>query len=146
MRRWNRLALVLWFVTCAAPVLLPAADPVPAPQPSAGPSPEEMLRFLHVPDGFTIELVAGPPLVERPIMASFDDRGRLFVTDSSGANLPGRELVKDPPHRVVILEDTDGDGRFDRSRVFADRIVFPQGLLWHDGAVYIASPPSLWKL
>src|SRR4051812_8654237 len=147
MRLWTHLALVLLVLTLASPALLPAADPAPAPPATAaGPSPAEMLRFLHVPDGFTIELVAGPPLVERPIMASFDDRGRLFVTDSSGANLPGRELVKDPPHRVVILEDTDGDGRFDRSRVFADRIVFPQGLLWHDGAVYVASPPSLWKL
>jgi putative membrane-bound dehydrogenase-like protein len=101
---------------------------------------------FDVPEGFTIELVAGPPLVERPIMASFDDRGRLFVTDSAGVNLKGSDLIKDPPHRIRLLEDTDGDGKFDTSRVWADKMVFPQGLLWHQGAVYCTSPPSFWKL
>jgi putative membrane-bound dehydrogenase-like protein len=101
---------------------------------------------FEVPEGFTIELVAGPPLVERPIMASFDDRGRLFVSDSAGVNLRGADLLKDPPHKIRVLEDTDGDGKFDTSRVWADKLVFPQGLLWHQGAVYCTSPPSFWKL
>jgi putative membrane-bound dehydrogenase-like protein len=100
---------------------------------------------FEVPEGFTIELVAGPPLVERPIMACFDDRGRLFVTDSAGVNLKGSELLKDPPHKIRVLEDTDGDGKFDTSHVWADKLVFPQGLLWHQGAVYCTSPPSFWK-
>jgi putative membrane-bound dehydrogenase-like protein len=101
---------------------------------------------IQVPEGFTLELAAGAPLVERPIMASFDDRGRLYVTDSAGVNHKGPELLKNPPHRIRRLEDTDGDGRFDKSSVWADKLVFPQGLLWHDGAVYTISPPSLWKL
>jgi putative membrane-bound dehydrogenase-like protein len=79
-------------------------------------------------------------------MASFDDRGRLFVSDSAGVNLRGSELLKDPPHRIRLLEDTRGTGTFDRSTVFADKLVFPQGLLWHDGAVYVTSPPAFWKL
>ncbi|MBI3858003.1 MAG: HEAT repeat domain-containing protein [Planctomycetes bacterium] len=100
---------------------------------------------MQVPEGFVVELVAGPPLVERPIMACFDDRGRLYVSDSSGVNLKGSELIKDPPHRIRLLEDTDGDGKFDKSTVWADKLVFPQGLLWHQGAVYCTSPPSFWK-
>ncbi|HLY12382.1 MAG TPA: PVC-type heme-binding CxxCH protein [Planctomycetota bacterium] len=111
----------------------------------AGTAPADPPPF-EVPDGFTIELVAGPPLVERPIMASFDDQGRLFVADSAGVNLKGSDLIKDPPHRIRVLEDTDGDGKFDTSRVWADQMVFPQGLLWHQGAVYCTSPPSVWKL
>jgi putative membrane-bound dehydrogenase-like protein len=103
-------------------------------------------RPLDVPPGFVVERVAGAPLVDRPTLACFDDRGRLYVAQSAGANPPGGEPAKDPPHRIVVLEDTDGDGRFDRSAVFADKLVRPQGLLWHDGAVFVASPPSLWRL
>src|SRR5262245_22418661 len=43
-------------------------------------------RTLRIPDGFTIEPAAGPPLVDRPITAAFDDAGRLYVADSSGSN------------------------------------------------------------
>src|SRR6266849_10107681 len=72
-----------------------------------------------VPDGFEVELVAGPPLVDRPISADFDERGRLYVTDSSGSNDKAQKQLEDKPHRVVRLEDTDGDGRFDKGTVFA---------------------------
>lgn len=98
-----------------------------------------------LPDGFVIELAAGTNLVLRPVSASFDDQGRLYVTDSSGSNAKPDEQVKNPDHRVLRLEDTDGDGRFDRSAVFADKVMFPQGCLWHDGSVYVAGPPSIWK-
>ena len=48
--------------------------------------------------------------------------------------------------RVLSAGDTDGDGRFDTKIVFADRMMFPEGVLWHDGSVYVAAPPSIWKL
>lgn len=98
-----------------------------------------------LPDGFTIELAAGPDLVPRPIAGSFDPQGRLYVTDSSGSNLPPAEQLKDPQSRILRLEDTDGDGRFDRSTVFAEHVMFPQGCLWFGGSVYVAGPPSIWK-
>lgn len=101
---------------------------------------------LEVPSGFVVERVAGPPLVERPMLAGFDDRGRLYVTDSSGVNLPGDELLKNPPHNIRRLEDTDGDGIFDKGTVFADKMVFPQGVVWHNGSVYVSSPPNFWRL
>ena len=99
-----------------------------------------------VPDGFTIEVAAEAPVVERPVMACFDEKGRLFVVDSAGVNEPFEKLLKNPPHRIVVLEDTDSDGRFDKRTVFADKLVMPQGVLPHAGAVYTASPPSVWKL
>ena len=104
------------------------------------------LAAITVPPGFVVEEVAASPLVERPMLAAFDDAGRLYVCDSAGVNLRGPELSKNPPHRIRVLEDTDGDGRFDKSTVFADKLVFPQGIVWHDGAVFCSSPPSFWRL
>jgi putative heme-binding domain-containing protein len=98
-----------------------------------------------VPPGFVVEQVAGPPLVRYPLFAAFDDRGRLFVAEGTGTNLPGAELAKRKLGRILVLDDTDGDGKFDTSKVFADQLVFPQGVLWHDGALYSASHPSFWK-
>jgi putative membrane-bound dehydrogenase-like protein len=98
-----------------------------------------------VPDGFVIELVAAPELAPRPVSASFDEQGRLYVTDSSGSNEKPDQQVKNPTHRVLRLEDTDGDGRFDKSVAFADKVMFPEGCLWHEGSVYVAGPPSIWK-
>lgn len=107
-------------------------------------------RFPQVtftlPDGFTMEQVAGPPLVDRPMMACFDDQGRLYVADSSGSNEPVQKQLEKKPHRIVRLEDADGDGHFDKSVVFADQLMFPEGVLWHDGAVYTGAPPTIWKL
>jgi putative membrane-bound dehydrogenase-like protein len=96
--------------------------------------------------GFDIELVAGPPLVNRPIEADFDELGRLYVSDSSGSNDNVQEQLRKRPHRVVRLEDSDGDGRFDKSTVFADKLMFPEGVLWHGGSLYVAAAPSIWKL
>jgi len=101
---------------------------------------------LKVPAGFSVELVAGPPLVAHPMLASFDDRGRLYVAESVGVNSRGAVLAENPPHEIRVLEDTNADGRFDKSTLFADKLVFPQGILWHDGAVYVSSPPNFWRL
>ena len=102
-------------------------------------------RNFTVPAGFIIERVATTNLVQRPVSGSIDDRGRLYVTDSSGSNLPPAEQLKNPTHRVLRLEDTNGDGIYDKSVVFADNVMFPQGCLWHAGSVYVAGPPSIWK-
>jgi putative membrane-bound dehydrogenase-like protein len=99
-----------------------------------------------LPVGFEIEQVAGPPLVNRPIVADFDEQGRLYVADSSGSNDKVTEQLRLKPHRAVRLEDTDGDGRFDRSTVFAEHLMFPEGAMWHAGSLYVAAPPSIWKL
>src|SRR5690348_2161974 len=66
-------------------------------------------RTFTVPDGFTVELVARPPLVDRPIIADFDEHGRLYVADSSGSSDKVQKQLEERPHRIVRLEDTDGD-------------------------------------
>ena len=101
---------------------------------------------ITVPEGFVVELAAAPPLVRHPMMAGFDERGRLFIAESAGQNLRADKLQQAPPNFVRMLEDTDGDGRFDRSTIFADKMTLPMGALWHEGALYVASPPSIWRL
>ncbi len=104
---------------------------------------EEMPR---VPAGFTIERVTNSELTKYPMMAGFDDRGRLFIAESSGENTRAPQLIKEPKSMIRMLEDLDGDGRFDKSTVFADKLTLPMGALWHDGSLYVASPPNIWKL
>ena len=99
-----------------------------------------------LPAGFEIELAAGPPLVDRPITADFDEQGRLYVADSSGSNENVKIQLEKKPHRIVRLEDAKGTGKFDRRTIFADKMMFPEGTLWYDGSLYVAAPPSIWKL
>src|SRR6185369_2288188 len=110
-----------------------------AQQPPAAPLNQVKLNghTFTLPPGFTIELVAGPPLVNRPITASFDEEGRLYVADSSGSNENVQVQLQKKPHRIVRLEDTKGTGKFDKSTVFADKMMFPEGTLWHNGSLYV---------
>ncbi len=108
--------------------------------------PDSAIDLIRVPEGFELQLAAGPPLVERPIVAAFDEQGRLYVAESSGSNEKVEKQLQKKPHSILRLEDVDGDGTFDTRVVFADRMMFPEGTLWFDGSLYVAAPPSIWKL
>ena len=101
---------------------------------------------LWVPEGFAVEQVAAPPLIDRPVTFDFDELGRLYVADSSGSNAPVAEQVEKPTHRIIRLEDTDGDGHFDASTEFATGLMIPQGTLWYRGSLYVSAAPAIWKL
>src|SRR5690606_26645799 len=77
---------------------------------------------LTVPEGFTIEEAVPSDMLSYPMFASFDDRGRLFVFESTGPNTMGTELMStQPSYHIRLLEDEDDDGVFDKSSIFADR-------------------------
>jgi putative membrane-bound dehydrogenase-like protein len=97
-------------------------------------------------DGYTLEVAVASPLVTHPIMGCLDDKGRLFVGDATGVNWNKKQLEENPPNRVLMLEDTDKDGDFDKSTLFADKMTFPQGACWLNGSLYVGSPPGIWKL
>jgi putative membrane-bound dehydrogenase-like protein len=132
MKHWPLFLVTVTFLTDATPL---SAAPFAFPG-----------QTLTVPDGFEIERVAGPPLVDRPIAAAFDEAGCLYVSNSSGSNDKSDQQLKDRPHQILRLEDTDGDGKFDRRTVFADKMMFPEGVMWRDGSLYVGAPPSIWKL
>ena len=147
MRSARWLLLLLPLFAPGAPV-----EGQPSPKPADPPAPAGYHRVtlgkhtFTLPKGFTIELVAESPQVERPVVASFDGKGRLFVADSSGDNSKPADQLKNPTHRVVMLESTKKDGKFDKSTVFADKLSFLQGCLWHNGSLYVATPPTIQKL
>jgi putative membrane-bound dehydrogenase-like protein len=100
---------------------------------------------IAVLGGYTVELAAAPPLVKHPLMAGFDDRGRLFVAEAAGENLRRPELEKQLPNFIRLLEDTNNDGVFDKSTIFADKLTFPMGALWHEGGLFVASSGAIWR-
>ncbi|MCA9116852.1 MAG: hypothetical protein KDA79_17350, partial [Planctomycetaceae bacterium] len=86
--------------------------PVPAGAEEVVTSPVAPQPLPRVPAGFTIERVAGSPLVQYPMMGGFDEQGRLYLAASAGKNLRAEPLQEELPNFVQRLEDTDGDGRF----------------------------------
>lgn len=103
-------------------------------------------RTLRVADGYEVELAVDSSLVERPIAVARDERGRLYVTDSGGMSERAEKQLAEKPHRIRRLEDVDGDGQYDRSTLFADKMMFPEGCMWYEGSLYVAAPPEIWKL
>ena len=99
-----------------------------------------------LPDGFSIELVTGTEHTKRPIAATFDPDGNLYITEASGTNDPVQKQLADKPHTIRKLTDTDGDGKFDRSTVFADKLMLPQGIMWFNGSILVGTPPTIEKL
>ncbi|HEY6170060.1 MAG TPA: PVC-type heme-binding CxxCH protein, partial [Verrucomicrobiae bacterium] len=114
---------------------------IPAPAPK---SPEESLSCLKVRDGFKVELVASEPLIRDPIGFEWDARGRLWVVEMGDYPL-GIDNKGKPGGVVRILEDTDGDGVYDKSTVFLDGLNFPTGVTpWRNGVLIAAAPEIIY--
>lgn len=86
-----------------------------------------------------IQLVAAEPLLASPVAIAFDEAARLYVVEM----LDYPDQRDQALGRVVVLEDTDGDGRFDRRTVFADKIAWPTGVICSQGGVFVTSTPDL---
>lgn len=99
----------------------------------------EALKTFELHRGLKLEQVAAEPLVASPVAAAFDENGRLYVAEM----LDYPESQNKSVGRVRILVDTDGDGRFDRSEIFADGLPFPSGLACFNGGVFVGSTPDL---
>lgn len=101
---------------------------------------------IKVPEGFTVELVAGPDLIDFPMFAMVDETGRLFVFESTG-NVYDKtqDALENPQFRIKLLTDVNGDGVYDKSTIFADRVGFPQGGVFYKGSLYATSAPDLLK-
>ncbi len=102
--------------------------------------PEQAAATMVVPDGFQVTLFAGEPDVQQPVGFCFDDRGRLWVAEAY--NYPNHGTK--PGDRIVILEDSDGDGKFDKRKVFFDQLNYVTGIEVGFGGAWVMSPPFFY--
>jgi putative membrane-bound dehydrogenase-like protein len=147
--RFGNLAALclLAIITSGNPPILPAAEPpitaqdlprVPAVEPG------DTLRTFRLKTGFQLQLVASEPNVISPVAMCFDERGRLFVVEMVDYS-ERREQI---PHlgRIRLLEDTNGDGVFDKSTMFADNLPWPTGLFCYNGGLFVIATPDILYL
>ncbi len=102
--------------------------PVFNPHPSSAYlSPEESLKTMYLPKGYHMELVASEPMIEDPVSITWDANGRMYVAEMltymKDADATGERL---PWSRIMLLEDTNNDGKMDKSTVFVDSLLLPR--------------------
>lgn len=108
-------------------------------------SPAEELATLHVPEGYEVQLFAAEPMVQDPVVATFDVAGRLWVAEFRNYMLDvDASNEGDATGRIVILHDDDHDGRADRSTVFCEELVLPRAVLPLQGGALVITPPNLY--
>ncbi len=101
---------------------------------------------FQVHSGMRLSLVAAAPLVERPIVATWDPQGRLVVLEAADVKDTVQQQLETRPHRMIRLIDENGDGSFDKRIVAAESLSFPEGVLCVGSSVFVSAPPQIWKL
>ncbi len=114
------------------------AGPSPAPQPARVP-----LDLFRVPDGFEVTLWAATPLLRNPTNIDIDKDGRIWVAE--GVRYRSHHARQPEGDRIVVLQDTDGDGTADRTHTFVQEpgLIAPLGVSVVDNKVIVAQPPDL---
>ncbi|HWE04929.1 MAG TPA: c-type cytochrome [Tepidisphaeraceae bacterium] len=129
------------------PTTKPTADTVahyPCP-PAPNLSPAEELKSFALAPGYSIELVASEPQVQDPVSIAFDADGRMWVCEMRGYMPDVYAHDEDAAiGRISVLEETRGDGRYDKSTIFLDHLYLPRAVSAVGDGVLVASPPHLW--
>ena len=137
MRKTVQILAALLLSTAA---IFAIDDPPGFPvQPGDGLSPTETAAGMKVPEGFSVKVFAAEPDIVQPIAFAIDDRGRLWVCE----NLSYPDWKPDGNDRIVILEDTDGDGKFDKKTLFYDKLNNVSAIEVGFGGVWVGSNPHL---
>src|SRR5688572_1876409 len=138
---WVIAALLAFQALARGDDVIPHAQDRPPGPPL---SPAEALKAMTLGEGFRAELFASEPDIVNPVAMTFDEKGRVWITES--LEYPRREAGPGRD-RVKVLEDTDGDGKADRFSVFVDDLNIPSGLaMGAGGAVYVANSPDILLL
>ena len=145
----------LGFAAEQDPRMVAPPDAVRGRLPSLAPTPaREAAKTFRVLDGFRMDLLAAEPLVASPVAMTYDENGRAYVcemrdypyTDKAHHQRNQENPTDAAIGTVRLLEDTDGDGVFDQSTVFADGLSWPTGVACWKGGVFVAATPDIWYL
>jgi putative membrane-bound dehydrogenase-like protein len=119
---------------------LPAFPRVPPTEPAEA---EKSFEVLH---GFRMELIAAEPHVASPVDLAYDEDGRAYVVEMRDYPYPEEKnaLPTEFPGTVRLVVDDNGDGRFDRSTIFADGLAWPTSVACWKGGVFVAAAPDIW--
>src|SRR3954471_7977399 len=127
-------------VACAM-VLTPSLYAQRAAFPIPDPDPEVERRSFQVADGFEVNLFAADPILAKPIQINFDPAGRLWVASSEV--YPQIQPGQEANDKILVLEDVDGDGKAEKTTVFADGLLIPTGVEPGDGGAYVTNSTEL---
>lgn len=108
---------------------------------------DETLNVIQIEPGLQINLVASEPMVIDPVAFAFDQTGNLYVVEDRGYPDPaegGTPAKKEG--QIALLQDTDGDGKYDNRIDFADEFTYPNGILPWKGGVFVTCSPDIWYL
>ncbi len=107
----------------------------------------DALETFYLPPGYKLEVVAAEPLVREPIIMDQDADGRLYVVEMPAFGFDDdMQNSMDPICEVVVLEDTDNDGRIDKRTVFMENLILPRAIKVLADGVLIGEPPNLWLM
>ncbi|MBW8883549.1 MAG: dehydrogenase [Planctomycetia bacterium] len=120
-----------------------AAEPFPRVPPTR---PEKAEATFEVQHGFRMELIAAEPLVADPVDLAYDEDGRAYVVEMRDYPYPEEKNAQPTvfPGTVRLLEDTDGNGKFDKATIFADQLAWPTSVCCYKGGVFVAAAPDIW--
>jgi putative membrane-bound dehydrogenase-like protein len=121
---------------------LRAAEPAKPSEPRGALTPKQEQKLFRLPPGLRIELVAAEPQIGSPVAMAFDEDGKLWVAemrDYPNGPKPGEK----PQGRIKVLEDSDGDGFYETATVYADDLLFANGLLPWKGGVVVTMAPQI---
>lgn len=106
-------------------------------------TPEEAVEEMTVKKGFEVNVFAGEPMITQPMAFCWDDKGRLWIAENRDYESRGHGFSNAGDSRILILEDTDGDGKADSRKVFLEGIAFPAAIAVGFDGLYLGAPPHL---